>query len=159
MEKEIRLRVNDKEYPVRVEPGDLLVDVLREKLGLTGTKKGCGTGDCGACTVILDGRPVTSCLVLAQAAEDKPIQTVEGLERNGELHPLQQSFIKHGAVQCGYCTPGMLMTAKSILDQNPNPTEMEVRTGMAGNLCRCTGYVKIIDAILDTSSVMAEGKR
>jgi carbon-monoxide dehydrogenase small subunit len=126
MEKEIRLRVNDKEYPVRVEPGDMLVDVLREKLGFTGTKKGCGTGDCGACTVILEGKPVNSCLVLAMAAKDKTIQTVEGLERNGELHSLQQSFIEHGAVQCGYGTPGMLMIAISILNQNRNPTEMDV---------------------------------
>jgi len=154
MKREVTLLVNDKAYRVAVEPGELLVDVLRERLSLTGTKKGCGTGDCGACTVIMDGRPVSSCLVLAVAAENKPIQTIEGLSENGGLHPLQESFVRHGAIQCGYCTPGMIMMAKSILDQNPNPTEAEVRAGISGNLCRCTGYVKIVDAIMDAIQPM-----
>jgi len=133
---------------------ELLVDVLRDRLHLTGTKKGCGTGDCGACTVIMDGRPVTSYLVLAVAAEGKSIETVEGLAKGEQLHPLQQSFLDHGAVQCGYCTPGFLMMAKHLLDTNPHPTEAEVRAGIAGNLCRCTGYNKIVEAILDAARRM-----
>ena len=159
MSKEIVLHINGQDYSVEVDPDDLLVDVLRDKLWLTGTKKGCGTGDCGACTVIMDGRPVTSCLVLAVAAEGKSILTVEGLADGGELHPLQQSFIDHGAIQCGYCTPGLLMMAKSILDQNPRPTEAEVRAGIAGNLCRCTGYVKIVEAIMAAGEKMVGGEQ
>lgn len=169
MAKEIVLTINGLPHPVRVEPDELLVDVLRDRLWLTGTKKGCGTGDCGACTVIMDGRPVTSCLVLAVAAEGREILTVEGLaglagERRstGErrptgasLHPIQESFIEHGAVQCGYCTPGLLMMAKAILDANPSPSEEQVRAGIAGNLCRCTGYSKIVEAILAAGEKMA----
>lgn len=151
MTKHIVLHINDQAYPVDVELDELLVDVLRDRLGLTGTKKGCGTGDCGACTVILDRRPVTSCLVLAVAAEGRAIETVEGLADGERLHPLQRSFLDHGAVQCGYCTPGLLMMAKHILATNPHPTEAEVRAGIAGNLCRCTGYGKIVDAILDAA--------
>jgi len=151
MGKEIVLIVNDVNYRVVVEPDEMLVDVLRERLNLTGTKKGCGTGDCGSCTVIMNGRAVNSCLVLAMAAEGKQIQTVEGLEKDGLLHPLQQSFIDHDAIQCGYCTPGLLMMSKALLDENPHPTEAEVRAGIAGNLCRCTGYVKIVEAILATT--------
>jgi len=143
----IKLLVNRKSYQVAVELDALLVDVLRDKLGLLGTKKGCATGDCGACTVLMNERPVTSCLVLAVAAEGKLIQTIEGLAPKDRLHPLQESFIAHGAIQCGYCTPGLLMTAKALLDQNSNPTEDEIRNSIAGNLCRCTGYAKIIDAI------------
>ena len=154
MPKEIVLRVNGIDYPVDVVIDELLVDVLRDKLGLTGTKKGCATGDCGACTVIIDHRPVTSCLVLAVAAEGKSIETVEGLSKAERLHPLQQSFIDHGAVQCGFCTPGILMMAKAFLDENPNPTVESIKAGMAGNLCRCTGYRKIIDAILAASKSM-----
>jgi len=139
--------VNGEDYEVLVEPRDSLLDVLRDKLNLTGTKKGCNTGDCGACTVIMDGRPVNSCLVLAVEAEGKEILTIEGLADGSQIHPLQEAFIKCGAVQCGYCTPGMIMSAKTLLDENPNPTEDAIKRAIAGNLCRCTGYVKIIDAI------------
>jgi carbon-monoxide dehydrogenase small subunit len=145
---DIVLTINGQDYPVEVEPGELLVDVLRDRLGLTGTKKGCGTGDCGACTVLLDGRPVTSCLVLAAAAEGKEIATVEGLAGPDGLDALQEAFVEEGAVQCGYCTPGLLMMAKDVLRRSPRPTEEEVREGIAGNLCRCTGYTKIVKAIL-----------
>ena len=158
MQAEIILEVNGEAYPVSVAPDELLVDVLREKLGLTGVKKGCGTGDCGACTVLMAGRPVNSCLVLAVAAAGKPILTVEGLGDAGHLHRLQQSFIEHGAIQCGYCTPGFLISAKALLDENPHPTEAEVRTAIAGNLCRCTGYTTIINAIMAVG-VPQEGDR
>ena len=157
MSQEITLWVNENECRVQVEPDELLVDVLREKIGLTGTKKGCGTGDCGACTVILEGRAVTSCMVLAVGCDGKNIETVEGLEKNGELHPLQRFFIEKGAIQCGFCTPGTLMTAKAILDHNPNPSEADVRAGIAGNLCRCTGYTKIVEAILAAAAWMNNG--
>jgi len=147
MFQKITLFVNGKDYDLNVESDELLIDVLRNKLGLTGTKKGCGTGDCGACTIILDGRAVTSCLILAVAVKDKEIITIEGLDQSGQLHPIQEAFIQHGAIQCGFCTPGMIMTTKTILDANPNPTEAEIRAGIAGNLCRCTGYTKIVEAI------------
>lgn len=159
MPREITLLVNGVKYPVNVDPDELLVDVLRDKLLLIGTKKGCGTGDCGACTVLMDGRPVTSCLVLAAAAEGKSIQTVEGLADGRELHILQKCFIEHGAVQCGFCTPGLLMMAKHLLDVNPQPTEEQVRAGIAGNLCRCTGYVKVVEAILAAAEAMAGGDK
>lgn len=156
MEKAIRLQVNMHSYSVVIEPDELLVDVLRDKLGLTGTKKGCGTGDCGACTVLMNGKPVNSCLVLAVSAEGKPIITIEGLSDTDSLHPLQQSFINCGAIQCGYCSPGFLITAKALLDENPNPTEAEVRAAIAGNLCRCTGYSGIIRAIMTAAKMMKE---
>ncbi len=143
----IVLNVNQREYPVEVAPDDLLVDVLREKLGLTGTKKGCSTGDCGACTVIMDGRAVTSCMILAVSAEGKSITTIEGLPADGQLHPIQQAFLDHHAVQCGYCTPGMVLSAKALLDENPHPSEDEIRQAISGNLCRCTGYQKIVEAV------------
>jgi aerobic carbon-monoxide dehydrogenase small subunit len=157
MSKHISLNVNGQEYQLEVEPDELLVDALRDRLGLTGTKKGCGTGDCGACTVIMDGRPVTSCLVLAAAAEGRAIETVEGLAHGDQLHALQQSFLDYGAVQCGFCTPGLLMMAKHILDHNPHPSEDEVRAGIAGNLCRCTGYAKVVQAIMVAGERMAGG--
>ncbi|HHT62988.1 MAG: (2Fe-2S)-binding protein [Bacillota bacterium] len=144
---EISLHVNGKTYRLNVDPRKRLIDVLRDDLNLTGTKEGCGEGECGACTVILDGQAVNSCLVLACQARDKEILTVEGLARNGELDSLQKSFIEHGAVQCGFCTPGMLMSAKALLIKNPHPTEQEIKEAVAGNLCRCTGYNKIIAAI------------
>jgi xanthine dehydrogenase E subunit len=144
---EISLHVNGKTYRLNVDPRKRLIDVLRDDLNLTGTKEGCGEGECGACTVILDGQAVNSCLVLACQARDKEILTVEGLARNGELDSLQKSFIEHGAVQCGFCTPGMLMSAKALLIKNPHPTEQEINEAVAGNLCRCTGYNKIIAAI------------
>jgi aerobic-type carbon monoxide dehydrogenase small subunit (CoxS/CutS family) len=154
VQAEIMLEVNGEAYPVSVAPDELLVDVLREKLGLIGVKKGCGTGDCGACTVLMADRPVNSCLVLAVAAAGKPILTVEGLGHAGRLHRLQQSFIEHGAIQCGYCTPGFLITAKALLDENPHPTEAAVRAAIAGNLCRCTGYTTIVRAILAAGGQM-----
>lgn len=157
MVQTITLFVNGKEYGLNVESDELLIDVLRDKLALTGTKKGCGTGDCGACTIILDGRAVTSCLILAVAVKDKEIITIEGLEQSGQLHPIQEAFIQHGAIQCGFCTPGMIMTAKTILDANPNPTEAEIRAGIAGNLCRCTGYTKIVEAIQSAAVRMGGG--
>lgn len=151
MPKLITLLVNDIVYPVEVDPDDLLVDVLREKVGLTGTKKGCGTGDCGACTVIMDGRLVTSCLVLAVAAEGKSILTIEGMQKNGTLHPIQKSYLDHHAIQCGYCTPGLVLATKALLDENHHPSEEEIRLGISGNLCRCTGYQKIVEAIQDAA--------
>ena len=147
MKHNVSFTVNGDSCEVLVEPRESLLDVLRNKLNLTGTKKGCDTGDCGACTVIMDGRPVNSCLVLAVEAEGKEILTIEGLAIGTELHPVQEAFIKYGAVQCGYCTPGMILSAKALLDENPSPTEEEIKRAISGNLCRCTGYVKIIDAI------------
>ena len=138
---------NGKIVTVEVEPSDLLVDVLRENLGLTGTKAGCRAGECGACSVILNGKVVTSCLIPALKAEGGKITTIEGLEKDGELHPLQKAFVEMGAIQCGFCTPGMLLSAKNLLDQNPHPTLEEVKTAISGVLCRCTGYQKIIHAI------------
>ena len=148
MKHRIQLRVNGKPHDLLVEARRTLLQVIREDLGLRGTKKGCEQGECGACSVILDGQLVNSCLVLAVEADGKEITTIEGLRRGGGLHPLQQSFIDRGAVQCGYCTPGMILAAKALLDEIPNPTEAEVRKGIEGNLCRCTGYTKIIQAVL-----------
>ncbi len=144
----IRITMNGSPRELAVEPHRTLLDVVRRELGLTGSKEGCGTGDCGACSMIVDGRVVTSCLMLAVEADGSEIQTIEGLAQNGRLHPLQQAFIDHGAVQCGFCTPGMIVAAKALLDANPNPTSEEVRRGLAGNLCRCTGYTKIIEAVM-----------
>ena len=148
MNKQIRLKVNGEPYELLVEPRKTLLDVIREDLCLTGTKRGCDTGDCGACTILINGMPVNSCLVLAVDAQDKDITTIEGIAQNGQLHPLQDAFINHGAIQCGFCTPGMILSAKALLDNNPRPTELEVRKAIAGNLCRCTGYDKIVRAIL-----------
>lgn len=148
MTRVIQLTVNGEVYDVSVKPNQTLLDVIRDRLGLTGTKKGCDTGQCGSCTVLLEGKPINSCLVLAVEAHGKDILTVEGLAKNGQFHPLQEAFVQGGAVQCGYCTPGMLLSAKALLDENPNPTEEKVKEAIAGNLCRCTGYVKIVKAIL-----------
>ena len=150
----INLKINGEPYEVHVEPDMTLLDFLRDEIGLTGTKKGCDTGQCGACTVLLNGKPINSCLVLAVDAHGKEILTVEGLGRNGKLHPLQESFIQEGAVQCGYCTSGMLLSAKALLDENPTPKEEEVKRAIAGNLCRCTGYVRIIKAVLTAARMM-----
>lgn len=148
------LVVNGSKYHFEVEADLRLVDLLREQMKLLGTKESCGKGECGACTVLMDGKSVASCLVLAIQANGSEIVTVEGLGGEEALHPLQQAFIQYGAVQCGFCTPGMLMSAKYLLDNNPRPTREEIRAGLAGNLCRCTGYVKIIDAI----QAVAEGR-
>lgn len=148
MKRLIKLKVNGKIQEVVVEPYWTLLRVLRDSLGLMGTKWGCENGDCGVCSVVIDRKVINSCLVLAMDATDKDIITIEGLTQNGNLHPLQKAFVQHGAIQCGYCTPGMIMAAKALLDENPHPTEEEVRMALAGNLCRCTGYVKIVEAIL-----------
>jgi carbon-monoxide dehydrogenase small subunit len=136
------------------EPEETLLDVLRDRLGLTGAKEGCGTGDCGACSVILDGRLVCSCLVLGAEAEGREVETIEGMADGEKLHPLQQKFLEHAALQCGICTPGILIAAKALLDKNPDPTEAEIRFGLAGNLCRCTGYDKIVRAVADAARDM-----
>ena len=146
----ITLRVNGQEHRLMLDASRTLLSVLRTELGLTGTKYGCGSGHCGACTVLMDGKAVKSCLFPAMKARGKEIVTIEGISSNrrGELHPLQQAFVEHFAVQCGYCTPGMIMTAKALLDENPKPTEEQVKEYLCGNLCRCTGYTKIVEAVL-----------
>ena len=147
----LTMTLNGQEVTLEIEPSDLLAYVLRDKLGLTGTKIGCDEGECGACTVILDGQAVDSCLLPAMKADGCEVVTVEGLAKGGELDPLQQAFIDKGAVQCGYCTPGLLMSARALLDENPHPSEQEVKDAIAGNLCRCTGYLKIIEAIKEAA--------
>jgi carbon-monoxide dehydrogenase small subunit len=153
---EIVLNVNKMNYKVAVEPQRTLVEVLRDTLGLTGTKKSCNEGECGACTVLMDGKPAASCLVLALDAQGKEITTIEGLSEGEKLHPIQEAFVKYAAIQCGFCTPGMVLSAKALLDENPTPTATEVRKGISGNLCRCTGYQQIVDAILAASQTMAK---
>jgi aerobic carbon-monoxide dehydrogenase small subunit len=143
----IQLTVNGEPVEAAVEPNQTLLQFLRDDLGLTGTKHGCGLGDCGACTVIVDGMPVNSCLVLAVQAAGREVLTIEGLAENGKLHPIQQAFVDKGAIQCGFCSPGMILSAKALLDANPKPTELEIRTAISGNLCRCTGYQKIVEAV------------
>ncbi len=151
MKQLIQLKINGEVHELAVHPHRTLLDVLRDDLDLTGAKKACDTGDCGSCTVIIDGKPVLACLTLAIEAQGKDILTIEGLAKNGELHPLQKAFVAYGAIQCGFCTPGMILSAKALLDENPKPTEEEVKRAIAGNLCRCTGYVKIIEATLAAS--------
>lgn len=151
MKRLIQLNVNGELYEVAVHEHRTLAEVLREELDLIGTKEACNQGDCGSCTVILDGKTVTACLTLAVEADGREIRTIEGIADGSELTPLQQKFVDHGAIQCGFCTPGMVMSATALLEENPNPTEDEVRMGIAGNICRCTGYTKIVEAILDTS--------
>ena len=146
MKRLIELKVNGESYEVAVEPRRTLLEVLREQLGLTGTKEGCDAGDCGTCTVLLDGKPVPSCLVLAIDAQGKDILTIEGMSNGPELHPIQKAFVDYGAIQCGFCSPGMLLTVKALLDENPNPSEAEVKKAISGNLCRCTGYYSIVNA-------------
>ncbi len=147
MEITLKFILNKKPVEVGVPPHWTLLRLLREKLGLTGTKEGCGIGECGACTVLLDGMPVNSCLILAPKVEGRRVETVEGLGSRESLHPLQKSFVENGAVQCGFCTPGMLMSAKALLEKNPKPTREEIKEAISGNLCRCTGYQQIMEAI------------
>jgi carbon-monoxide dehydrogenase small subunit len=144
----VELRVNGTHYKLEIAPWSTLLEVLREDLGLVGTKQSCNEGQCGACTVLMDGQAVVSCLVLAIDAQNKDILTIEGMSEGERLHPIQESFVKHGGIQCGFCTPGMIMSAKALLDENPNPTPLEARKAISGNLCRCTGYQHIIDSIL-----------
>jgi carbon-monoxide dehydrogenase small subunit len=153
MKKPLMLRVNGEDYEIFTDSWKTLERVLRDDLGLTGVKEGCNTGNCGVCTVLINGKAVKSCLVLAFQAQGKDILTIEGLSKSG-LHPLQQAFIDHFAIQCGFCTPGMVLAAKALLDENSNPTEEEVKLGLSGNLCRCTGYVKIVEAVLAASEAM-----
>jgi len=148
MKKDIVLKINGEERELSVEPRQTLLDVIRNNLGLTGTKEGCGNGNCGTCAVLVDGKAVSSCLMLAVEAVGHEIMTIEGLAQPGEIHPLQQAFIEEGAIQCGFCSPGMILTAKAFLDTNPHPTEEQARQAIAGNLCRCTGYDKIVHAIM-----------
>jgi len=148
---QIRLQVNGFEYDLLIKPHWTLADVLRDELGLTGTKKGCGKGECGACTVIVDGEAILSCLVLAIQTQGKHILTIEGLAQEGKLDVLQDAFVQYGAIQCGYCTPGMIMTARAFLNKNPLPSVEEIKKALSGNLCRCTGYLKIIEAVKKAS--------
>ena len=158
MKHVITLKVNGDIHEVLISPNQTLLEVLRDKLGLMGTKRGCDLGACGACTVLIDGEAYLSCILLAMDATEKEIFTIEGLSESGELHPLQQSFVEIGGLQCGFCTPGIVMTAKAILDEEPSPTEESVKRKMAGNLCRCTGYKKVIEAVMSVPG-RKEGQR
>jgi len=156
MKQLLSLSVNGEMREIAIEPNRTLLDVIRDDLGLTGTKQGCGTGECGACTVLLDGEPVNACMMLALQANGRGVTTIEGLSKEGGIHPIQEAFIQHGAVQCGFCTPGMILATKALLDKNPHPREIEVREALIGNLCRCTGYQKIVEAVGSLAS--AEGR-
>lgn len=151
-----RLTVNNRIFEVQARPNATLLSVLRDQLDLTGAKCGCGTGDCGACTVLLDGEAVRSCIVPVRDAVGKQITTIEGLARGSELHPIQRAFVERGAIQCGFCTPGMILAAKALLDRNPNPTEDEIRAAIRFNLCRCTGYARIVEAVLYAAELLRE---
>jgi aerobic carbon-monoxide dehydrogenase small subunit len=153
----MKIKVNGRDYRITARPWRTLLDVLRNDLGFTGTKEGCGTGSCGSCTVLIDGQAVNACLILIGEVKGKAITTIEGLCREGKLHPLQQAFMDQGAVQCGFCTPGLILTAKALLDSNPKPSESQIREAIAGNLCRCTGYDKIVRAIM--TAAQAEDPR
>lgn len=155
MRRTVRIKVNiNGDWVQReVDSRTTLLDFVRDHVGLTGTKRGCDEGDCGACTVLLDDKPVNACLILAAKAHRKKVITIEGLERNGELHAIQEAFVQYGAVQCGFCTPGMILVAKALLDQNPHPTEEQIRKAISGNLCRCTGYQQIVEAISSLAGI------
>jgi len=155
MKRLITLTVNGQEQEVAVEPHRTLLQLLREDLELTGAKHGCGLGECGACTVLLNDQPVNSCLVLAVQAHRARVTTIEGLARDGQLHPLQRAFVEHGAIQCGFCSPGMILSAKALLEKNVRPSETEIRSAISGNLCRCTGYQKIVEAVASASEALA----
>ena len=159
MNSQLVLRVNGNSYSIIAEPNRTLLEVLREDLGLTGAKEACDSGGCGACTVLIDGEPVYACLVLAADCEGNDILTIEGLASNGHLHPIQEAFIIYGALQCGFCTSGMILSAKALLEENSEPTGEDVRKAIAGNLCRCTGYIKIVDAVLSAADTMRKGTR
>jgi len=150
----LEMTLNDKHVSVEIEADDVLAGVLRDKLGLIGTKIACGEGECGACTVLVDGVAVTSCIYPAMKAHGRRVETIEGLSEGGELHPIQEAFVAHAAAQCGYCTPGFIMAAKALLEKNPNPTRQEIKQGISGNLCRCTGYYQIVEAIEDAAQQM-----
>ena len=152
----LRLQVNGHIHEVASETNRTLLAILREDLRLTGAKEGCGLGECGSCTILLDGKPVNACLVLGVQAEGSRIETIEGLAEGNRLHPLQEAFVGKGAIQCGFCTPGMILTAKALLEENGDPTEEEVRKAISGNLCRCTGYEKIVEAVLEAAATMKE---
>lgn len=155
---QIQLTVNEEIYSFDVEPSKTLLELLRDDLGLIGVKEACGLGECGACTVILDGKAILSCMTLAVEADGGQVLTIEGLAQDGDLHPIQRAFVDHGAVQCGFCTPGMVLSSKALLDENPSPTEEEIREALVGNICRCTGYTKIIDAVSAAAEMLrAEG--
>jgi aerobic carbon-monoxide dehydrogenase small subunit len=159
MKKHIVLKINGQEYELLVADNETLAQVLRgPQVNLTGTKQGCETGDCGACTVLMDGRAVNSCLVLAVQANGREVTTIEGMVTDGELHPIQKAFMEEGAIQCGFCTPGMVLKAKALLDKNPHPTRQEIRRALTGNLCRCTGYFKIVNAVERASEMMSTGE-
>lgn len=148
----VNLVINGKNHKLEIEPNETLLDVIRNRVGLTGTKKGCDTGDCGACTVLLNGKAVNSCMILAADVDGQEITTIEGLVGpNGELDPVQRAFVNNGAFQCGYCTPGLIMAGRALLNENPHPTEAEIRQGIGGNICRCTGYVTVVDAIMEAA--------
>jgi carbon-monoxide dehydrogenase small subunit len=159
MKLHVSTTVNGDQAEFLTDPGTTLLDALRDELGLTGSKEGCGSGDCGACSVIVDGRLVCSCLMLAAEAEGKRVETIEGLAKGGHLHPIQQKFLEHAALQCGFCTPGLIVASKALLDANPDPTEEEARYWLAGNLCRCTGYDKVIRAVLDAAAELRQEPR
>jgi carbon-monoxide dehydrogenase small subunit len=154
--RKIEFILNGKQYELKVKPWQTLLELIREGLNLTGTKEGCGQGECGSCTVIMGGKTVNSCLVPAIEADGQEIITIEGLADNEKLHPIQEAFVRHSGMQCGFCTPGMIMSAKALLDNNPNPTETEIRESISGNFCRCTGYTKIIESISATADLMKE---
>ncbi|OIO35230.1 MAG: (2Fe-2S)-binding protein [Candidatus Omnitrophica bacterium CG1_02_44_16] len=156
--KNIKLKINNKTRELAVRDSELLIEMLRDRLGLLGTKYSCLEGDCGVCTVLLDGKNVLSCLILAADADGHEVTTIEGIAQKGVLHPLQESFVKNGAIQCGFCTPGMILAAKALLDKDPSPTDGEIASGLDGNLCRCTGYIKIIDAVRQASQRLKDGK-
>ena len=156
-ERKINVKVNGKSCELSVKPNELLLNVLRDELGLLGTKYGCGTGDCGACTVLINNEPKLSCLTLAVTVDGAEITTIEGMATNGKLHPIQDAFIKHGAIQCGFCIPGIVIMAKSFLDENPCPTDEEIKESLKGHMCRCTGYVNIVKAIKAASLEMSKG--
>ncbi|MDO8637430.1 MAG: (2Fe-2S)-binding protein [Dehalococcoidia bacterium] len=158
MKQSLELTVNGQLQNIEVEPQRTLLEVLRDDLGMTGTKRGCDDASCGACTVLLNGKAVLSCNILALEAHGLEILTVEGLAKDGQIHPLQKAFIEHGAIQCGFCTPGMLISAKELLDKNPQPTEPDIKEALAGNLCRCTGYTKIIEAVIAASNAGSNSK-